>query len=115
MFAIIVSVFVILFVALASADLQPVVLRIETDTCAFRQRPQDVLELARRDREALIVAGFVCRALSRDLDLEVGGDELDALGCAFKQYVGKDRQSMALFDDAGYRLERLQQGVAIYL
>ena len=66
---------------------------------------QDVDELARAYGGAEIAGIAAEFGAGADLDFQVAGGELQA-GAGFAyQHVGKDRQSVATFDDTGHRLQ----------
>ena len=55
-------------------------------------------------------------AEARSVDLpQLSDDELQLLLFSLQQYVGEYRKRMPFFDDAGYRLQRFQQGITVDL
>ena len=75
------------------------------------QRAQQILQLARRDGDRLVLlAGEL--AVRGDLHFEIGGGDEQAAILLFEQNVGEYRQRMSAFDDSGYGLQRFEQRVS---
>src|SRR6185437_10543146 len=79
--------------ALARPHHHAVLLRLERDVRVLGQRPKDVVELARSDRHSALGVA-VDRRLRGDLDLEIGGEELERGARCAHEHVGKDRQGV---------------------
>ena len=98
--------------AAAGLDGEALVVEREADLGAVGQGAQDVLQLARTDGDRRIFAADVAAGCGADLDLDVGGEHRELVAMLLDQHVGQDRQRVALFDDAGNRLQRGQERIA---
>ncbi len=66
------------------------------------------LELTTSDLE-IQVRTHAELGVGADLDLEVAGGQLEVLPGLAHQHVGQDRQGVAALDDAGHRLQCVQE------
>jgi hypothetical protein len=98
--------------AAAGLDREALVVEREADVGRIRQGAQDILQLARADGDRGVFAADVAAGGGADLDLDVGGEHRQLVAMLLDQHVGQDRQRMALFDDAGNRLQRGEQRIA---
>ena len=98
--------------AAAGLDGEALVVEREADVAAVGQGAQDVLQLACADGDRHVFAADVAARGRADLDLDVGGEHRELIAALLDQHVGQDRQRVALFDDAGNRLQRGQERIA---
>ncbi len=98
----------------AGAHRHLVVAGVDVQRRIVRQRPQQVLQLARRHghRLGLLAREFGVRG---DLHFEVGGGHVEAAVAVLEQHIGENWQRMSAFDDARHGLQRFQQRIAGYL
>ena len=94
----------------AGAHRHPAAGGVDVERRVLGQRAQQVLELARRDRDRLrFLAGKL--RMRGDLHLEVGRRHVEAAVLLLEQHIRKNRQRVPAFDDAGDSLQRFQQRI----
>ena len=92
-------------------DRHLVVADVDVERGVVRQRAQQILQLARADRDGLAVLARQ-RAVRGDLHLEIRRRHVQAAVALFEQHVGEDRQRVPAFNDAGHGLQRFQERIA---
>ena len=76
----------------------------EANLSTFRQRAQNFLKFTRSDGYRTIAITVCPLGAGGDLYLDIGSQKGQQIALFFEQYIRKNRQRMAFFDNAGNRL-----------
>lgn len=99
--------------ATAGLHHQLLLIDLDVDQDVVGQALADVHQLASRDGDFPRLGRFFKLYATDQFDFQVGTGQRQLLAFDNQQHVGKHRQGLAAFDDAGDQLQGFQQGFAL--